>query len=76
MPPKKQLKFLSFQSPSASLVSQLPGYDAPHTLLNVVRSRGPGRVRDAVLYDNLEAKVRRIFKLIYTFSYFLRNVVI
>ena len=31
-----------------------PGRDAQHTLLNVVRSRGPGRIRDAVLIDNLE----------------------
>ena len=43
------------KSPSAPLVSALPGGDASHTLLNVVRSRGPGRVRDAVLLDNLEA---------------------
>ena len=27
-----------------------------HTLLNVVRSRGPGRIRDAVVIDNLETK--------------------
>ncbi len=40
-------------------VSQMPGYDAPHTLLNVVRSRGPGRVTDAVLFDNLEAREGR-----------------
>ena len=32
----------------------LPGHDAAHVLLNVVRSKGPGRVRDAVLIDNLE----------------------
>ena len=31
-----------------------PGHDANHVLLNVVRSKGPGRVRDAVLIDNLE----------------------
>ena len=31
-----------------------PGNDASHVLLNVVRSKGPGRVRDAVLIDNLE----------------------
>ena len=31
-----------------------PGNDANHVLLNVVRSKGPGRVRDAVLIDNLE----------------------
>ena len=36
-----------------SLVSP-PGHDANHVLLNVVRSKGPGRVRDAVLIDNLE----------------------
>ena len=36
-----------------SLVT-LPGHDAAHVLLNVVRSKGPGRVRDAVLIDNLE----------------------
>ncbi len=58
--PRPKNPFPSFpvplQSPDAPLVSQMPGRDAPHTLLNVVRSRGPGRVRDAVLFDNLEAK--------------------
>lgn len=34
-----------------------PGQHADHVLLNVVRSKGPGRVRDAVLIDNLETKV-------------------
>ena len=34
----------------------LPGMRTSHTLLNVVRSRGPGRVRDAVVIDNLEVK--------------------
>ncbi len=27
-----------------------------HTILNVVRSQGPGRSRDAILIDNLEVK--------------------
>ena len=31
-----------------------------HTLLNVVRSRGPGRIRDAVVIDNLETKPNSI----------------
>ncbi len=31
-----------------------PGSRSEHTLLNVVRSKGPGRVRDTVLIDNLE----------------------
>ena len=34
----------------------LPGMHTDHTLLNVVRSRGPGRIRDAVVIDNLETK--------------------
>ena len=34
----------------------LPGLETSHTLLNVVRSKGPGRVRDAVLIDNLETR--------------------
>ena len=34
----------------------LPGMHTNHTLLNVVRSRGPGRIRDAVVIDNLETK--------------------
>ena len=34
----------------------LPGWHSPHTLLNVVRSKGPGRIRDAVLVDNLETR--------------------
>lgn len=34
----------------------LPGHQSQHTLLNVVRSKGPGRIRDAVLIDNLETK--------------------
>ena len=38
-----------------SLVT-LPGMHTNHTLLNVVRSRGPGRIRDAVVIDNLETK--------------------
>ena len=38
-----------------SLVT-LPGMHTDHTLLNVVRSRGPGRIRDAVVIDNLETK--------------------
>ena len=36
----------------------LPGMRSEHTLLNVVRSRGPGRVRDAVVIDNLEVKAK------------------
>ena len=34
----------------------LPGHNTRHTLLNVVRSKGPGRVRDSVLIDNLETR--------------------
>ena len=34
----------------------LPGMHTDHTLLNVVRSRGPGRVRDAIVIDNLETR--------------------
>ena len=40
-----------------NLVS-LPGMRSEHTLLNVVRSRGPGRVRDAVVIDNLEVRAK------------------
>ena len=36
----------------------LPGMRSEHTLLNVVRSRGPGRVRDAVVIDNLEVRAK------------------
>ena len=38
----------------------LPGMHTDHTLLNVVRSRGPGRIRDAVVIDNLETKPNSI----------------
>lgn len=38
-----------------SLVT-LPGMATDHTLLNVVRSQGPGKSRDAILIDNLETK--------------------
>ena len=34
----------------------LPGMRSDHTLLNVVRSQGPGKSIDAVLIDNLETK--------------------
>eukprot|EP00095_Tigriopus_kingsejongensis_P010934 maker-scaffold206_size259025-snap-gene-1.19 protein:Tk10934 transcript:maker-scaffold206_size259025-snap-gene-1.19-mRNA-1 annotation:"ef-hand domain-containing family member c2-like" len=36
----------------------LPGHNTDHTLLNVVRSRGPGRIRDTILIDNLETKAK------------------
>jgi hypothetical protein len=39
-----------------SIVSP-PGHGTNHTLLNVVRSKGPGRIRDALLIDNLETRV-------------------
>ena len=32
----------------------LPGMTTDHTLLNVVRSQGPGKSVDAILIDNLE----------------------
>ena len=34
----------------------LPGMSSEHTLLNVVRSQGPGKSIDAILIDNLETK--------------------
>ena len=34
----------------------LPGMTTDHTLLNVVRSQGPGKSIDAILIDNLETK--------------------
>ena len=44
-------------SQSVSSLVTLPGWHSDHTLLNVVRSKGPGRVRDAVLVDNLETRL-------------------
>ncbi|XP_059082013.1 EF-hand domain-containing family member C2-like isoform X1 [Tigriopus californicus] len=41
---------------SVSDLVPLPGHSTDHTLLNVVRSKGPGRVRDTILIDNLETK--------------------
>lgn len=35
---------------------KLPGMTTDHTLLNVVRSQGPGKSIDAILIDNLETK--------------------
>lgn len=46
---------LLFQSVSS--IVALPGTRTEHTLLNVVRSKGPGRIRDAVLIDNLENRL-------------------
>ena len=50
------LELMFFQNVN-NLVT-LPGMRSEHTLLNVVRSRGPGRVRDAVVIDNLEVRAK------------------
>lgn len=47
---------ICFVGQSVSDFVPLPGHSTDHTLLNVVRSKGPGRIRDTILIDNLETK--------------------